>query len=470
MTAPSDRADGVPPADPVATGIIPQPGPQAAFLGTSADIAIYGGAAGGGKSWALLAEPLRHVGNPGFGGVIFRRTMVQVRNEGGLWDESMEVYPQLGGKPKSHTLEWGFPAGASISFAHLEHDKTVLNYQGSQIAYLGFDELTHFSERQFWYMLSRNRSTSGVRPYVRATTNPDADSWVARLIAWWIDPATGRAIAGRAGTLRWFARIGGRLTWGDSAAELTAAHPAARPKSLTFIPANLADNRILESVDPDYRTNLEALPLVERERLLGGNWKVRATAGALFRRQWFPVVEAVPAGGRVVRAYDLAATERKSLRDDPDWTASVRVRRVPDASDARAGIFYVESARRLRGTPAAVEALILTTASQDGTAVRIRLPQDPGQAGKAQAETFIRKLAGYDVKAAPVTGDKVARAAPASAQAEAGNIRLLRGDWNDDFLDELEGFPTGRHDDWVDALADAINELALGSGYTLANL
>ena len=461
----ADLDPAAPPAD-----IAPQPGPQAAFLATSADIAIYGGAAGGGKSWALLAEPLRHVGNPGFGGVIFRRTMVQVRNEGGLWDESMDLYPRVGGRPKSQALEWAFPSGASISFAHLEHDKSVLNYQGAQIAYLGFDELTHFSERQFWYMLSRNRSTSGVRPYVRATTNPDADSWVARLIGWWIDPATGLAIRERGGALRWFARIAGRLAWADSAAELTAAHPRVRPKSLTFIPANLADNRILETADPDYRANLEALPIVERERLLGGNWKVRATAGALFRREWFPVVEAVPAGGRVVRAYDLAATEKKSLSDDPDWTATLRVRRVPDPIDGRAGTFYIESVRRLRGSAAAVEMLILSTASQDGAGVSIRLPQDPGQAGKAQADTYIRKLAGYDVRAAPVTGDKVTRAGPASAQAEAGNIRLLRGSWNDEFLDELEAFPTGRHDDWVDALADAINELALGSGYTLANL
>ena len=81
-----------------------------------------------------------------------------------------------------------------------------------------------------------------------------------------------------------------------------------------------------------------------------------------------------------------------------------------------------------------------------------------------------RELAGCGVKATPVTGDKVTRAAPALARAEAGNIRLLRGDWNDHFLDELEAFPIGRHDDWVDALADAINELALGSSYTLANL
>lgn len=453
--------------------IKPQPGPQTTFLTTSADIAIYGGAAGGGKSWALLAEPLKHVENAKFGGVIFRRSTVQVRNEGGLWDESMGIYPRVGGKPRSHVLTWTFPAGSSLSFAHLENDSTVLNYQGAQIAFLGFDELTHFTEAQFWYMLSRNRSTSGVKPYVRATTNPDADSWVAKLIAWWIDQDTGFAIPGRSGVLRWFIRVGGQLHWADTREAIEAEHPGSRPKSLTFIKASLEDNKVLEAVDPDYRGNLEALPKVERERLLAGNWKVRASAGTLFRKEWFEIVDAVPAGGRDVRAYDLAATEKKmggGKSNDPDWTATVRVRRIPDRHDPKSATFYVMAAKRIRGTPAAVESLILNTASQDGTAVTIRLPQDPGQAGKAQAETYVKKLAGYSVVAKVVTGDKVSRAGPASAQAEAQNIKLVRGDWNDEFLDELEAFPTGGHDDWVDALADAVNELALGSSYTLANL
>ncbi len=274
----------------------------------------------------------------------------------------------------------------------------------------------------------------------------------------------------RAGVVRWFARVNGRLVWADSADELKVLHPAARPKSLTFVPANLSDNGILEEADPDYRANLEALPPVERERLLLGNWKVRAAARALFRREWFPIVDAVPSGGRVVRSWDLAATEKKAIGHDPDWTACVRVRRVADASDARAGTFYVEAAMRLRGTPAAVEKAILNTAAQDGPGVAIRLPQDPGQAGKAQADTYVRKLAGHEVHAVIPSGDKVSRAGPASAQAEAGNIRLVRAEWNDELLDELEAFPAGRHDDWVDALADAINELTLGSAYTLANL
>ncbi|MDW9477072.1 hypothetical protein GOA69_33375 [Sinorhizobium meliloti] len=146
-------------------------------------------------------EPLRHIANPQFGAV-FRRSTVQVRNEGGLWDESEKLYPAIGASPKEHVLQWSFPPGASVSFAHLEHDKTVLNWQGSQIPLICFDELTHFSASSSRYMVSRNRSMSGVGPYTRATCNPDADSWVAELISWWIDQDTGLPIPERAGVLR----------------------------------------------------------------------------------------------------------------------------------------------------------------------------------------------------------------------------------------------------------------------------
>ncbi len=266
----------------------PQPGPQTEFLSTKADIAIYGGSAGGGKTYALLLEPLRHVSNPQFGAVIFRRTSVQVRNQGGLWDESSGLYSQFpGAKPKEYDLWWSFPSGASISFGHLEHDKNVYDWQGSALAFLAFDELTHFSENQFWYMLSRNRSSCGIRPYVRATTNPDCDSWVAELISWWINPDTGYAIKERSGVLRWFVRIGENLVWADSPEELSSykdpiTGKPVPPKSLTFIPSSLSDNKIFVESDPGYSANLMALPAVERERLLNGNWKIRWTGQAFF--------------------------------------------------------------------------------------------------------------------------------------------------------------------------------------------
>jgi hypothetical protein len=264
----------------------PQPGPQTQFLASPADIAIYGGAAGGGKTWALLMEPLRHVANPQFGAVFFRRTTVQVRNEGGLWDESAKLYPLLGAEPREHVLDYRFPSGAAVSFAHLEYDKTVLNWQGSQIPLICLDELTHFSQKQFWYLLGRNRSTCGVRPYIRATCNPDADSWVADLISWWIDPATGLPIPERAGVLRWFVRVNETLIWADRREDLAQYRdPSGEPippKSLTFVPAKLTDNTALTEANPDYLGNLMALGTVERERLLHGNWKIKNTESLVF--------------------------------------------------------------------------------------------------------------------------------------------------------------------------------------------
>ncbi|WP_322883942.1 phage terminase large subunit [Sinorhizobium medicae] len=453
------------------TIIRPQPGPQTAFLASPADIAIYGGSAGGGKTWALLMEPLRHIANPQFGAVFFRRSTVQVRNEGGLWDESEKLYPAIGASPKEHVLQWSFPSGASVSFAHLEHDKTVLNWQGSQIPLICFDELTHFSAKQFWYMVSRNRSMSGVRPYIRATCNPDTDSWVAEFISWWIDQDTGLPIPERAGVLRWFVRIGDAIIWADSPQDL-AHHTAPNedgidspipPKSVTFVPAKLSDNRALMAADPSYLASLMALPTVERERLLGGNWKIRPAAGLLFRRGWCEVVDAIPAGARWMRGWDLGATP-KTESNDPDWTAGTKIGKLPD------GRYIVAHHCRDRLSPSGVERLIKNTAESDGKDVQISLPQDPGQAGKSQVTSLTKLLAGFTVRATPESGDKITRFSPFSAQAEAGNVLVLRAPWNETWFSSLEGFPEAAHDDDADSTSRSFNALLSASTYTLANV
>ena len=428
----------------------PQPGPQADFLASPADIAIYGGAAGGGKTWALLMEPLRHVANPGFGAVIFRRTTVQVKNEGGLWDESEGLYPLAGARGFRSQLTWRFPSGAAVRFAHLEHDKTVYDWQGAQVPLIGFDELTHFSGKQFWYLVSRNRSPCGVRPYIRATCNPDADSWVAGFIAWWLEEGTGLPAPERAGVLRWFVRDGDALVWADAPGELAARYPDLPPKSATFVPARLSDNTALMRADPGYLANLLALPAVERARLLDGNWKVRAAAGLLFRRHWCRIVEAAPQGLRMVRGWDLAGTP-KTLHNDPDWTCGVKIGR----SDG--GAYYVLDHVRLRDTPGEVERLIRHTAEADGPEVEVSLPQDPGQAGKAQSLALTRALEGYAVRTSPESGDKATRFAPFSAQAEGGAVHVLRAEWNEAWFSALEAFPDARHDDDADATSRAFN-------------
>lgn len=447
----------------------PQPGPQTEFLACPADIAIYGGAAGGGKSYGLLLDPLRHYKNKEFGGIIFRRTSVQVRNEGGLWDESMKLYSLFRAHPREATLEWRFPSGMSMGFGHLEYDKDVLSWQGAQIPWIGFDELTHFSENQFFYMLSRNRSTSGVKPKIRATCNPDPDSFVRKLIDWWIGE-DGLPIKERSGKLRWFIRLNEYLVWADSKEELHQTYgnnPEIQPKSLTFISAKLEDNKILMEKDPAYLGNLLAMGRVDRMRLREGNWNVRATAGMMFRREWFPMVDAVPGGWiQAVRFWDRAATKPNESNKDPDWTRGLKMYKYPD------GTFCVVDLKSLRDTPGQVENLVKNVASHDTHSVKIKSQQDPGSAGVSEAEHFVRMLAGFDVEVETMSKKKVTRAKPVSAQCEVGSIKVLRAPWNEEFFTELENFSEIDsevvHDDIVDVFSGAFN--ALCGGLSLADV
>lgn len=434
-----------------------QEGPQEEFLSSIADIVFYGGAAGGGKTFGLLLEPLRHLENKQFGAVIFRRNSTQVRNEGGLWDESEKIYPHFGANPKEAALKWVFPAGWSLKFSHLEYDKTVLDWQGAQIPYIGFDEITHFTEKQFFYMMSRNRSTSGVPGYIRATCNPDADSWVRILIAWWIGP-DGLPIKSRSGVVRWFIRSNDTIIWGDSREELIKKYGAEElPKSFTFIAADVYDNKILMEKDPAYLANLKALPRIDRLRLLGGNWDVRPAAGMYFQREWFTIIDAMPANVlSQIRYWDRAATLPNEDNKNPDWTAGSRIARLTD------GRFVIMHIARLRDRPLNVERFVKNTATQDTSKVPVGIEQDPGSAGVADAQNFARLLAGFDVRIRKPTQDKATRARPLSAQCEAGNVLILRGAWNEEFFKEAENF-TGEDgqnkDDQIDACSGAFNEL-----------
>ncbi len=209
--------------------------------------------------------------------------------------------------------------------------------------------------------------------------------------------------------------------------------------------------------------------VVERDKVPLGSYAVAGQfqqrpsprSGGLFQRGDFEIVDAVPAGAKRCRAWDFAASKARPGRQ-PDWTVGLRMAEAD-------GIFYVETVARGRWSPAEVERNLKNMATQDGPTVMIRMPQDPGAAGKADAETKIKLLAGFPLRVLSITGDKATRAKPASAQAEAGNVKLLRGDWNEAFLDEICAFPNAQFDDQVDAFADALNELALGSSFSFKN-
>lgn len=433
----------------------PQRGPQERFLASSAKICFYGGSAGSGKTFADLLAALRYAAldpKPGYNAVIFRRVMPQVTLPGGLWDESQGMYRLAGGKANQSRYEWSWPKHQTkIKFASMQYEADRLAWQGSQLAYIGFEEATHFLESQFFYLLSRARSTCGVMPVVRATTNPDADSWVKKFLAPWVDEAwEGKRAA--SGEIRWFVRDGGVLHWLSPGEK----HPDA--VSVTFIAASIFDNPALLNADPSYLASLKALPLVERQRLLYGDWSARNT-GSLFKRHWFPLLDQAPPPAdiaRVVRYWDLAATEPSETNKDPDWTAGVKVARLHNDS------YVVLDMRRVRVNPMHVEELVRKTAEEDGHSVAIYMEQEPGSAGKNNIDYYRRKvLAGYTFTGIRTTGNKEDRAKPVSSQAQGKNIAVVKiAPWYDILLSELEAFPTeGVHDDSVDALSGAMEQL-----------
>lgn len=248
--------------------ISPQPGPQEEALASDAEILIYGGSAGGGKTYALLLDPLRYLTRvPGFHGVIFRRTYPEIAVPGGLWDTSAEIYGRLGARPRLGNLDWTFPPyGNTMSFHHLQHESNIYQWQGSQVTYFGFDELTHFTESSFTYIVfSRGRSGCEVDSYARATCNPDP-GWVKRFLAPWVDKEYDGSRA-ESGETRHFVRDEGKLRW------VSEDEPDA--KSLCFVRASVYDNPIMLARNPRYISSLKALLPVERARLLDGDWDVR---------------------------------------------------------------------------------------------------------------------------------------------------------------------------------------------------
>lgn len=457
--------------------IRPQPGGQLRFLSTSADIAIGGGSAGGSKTYSLLLESLRHIENPRFRNVLFRSSYKKITAPGALWDTASEIYPRFGAEERKSDMEWRWPSGAVTFMRYLESNKHARDWQGSQVPLFEFDELTEISEWSFFFITSRLRSMSGVRPYVRATCNPDPDSWVADFISWWIDqqeklpdgepnPRWGYYIPERAGVLRWMLRAADKIHWFDSKKEAERARPdlnlphEAEPKSVTFIPMRVEENKALLDRDPSYLGWLHGLPLVERERLLKGNWKIRPTAGMIFDKTNFKIVQAAPAGAHArVRSWDKAGSEGAGK-----WTAGVLMARTKE------GRYVVEDVVRGRWSALKREQAIKQAADLDAQkygfgAVVIWLEQEPGSGGKESAEASVRNLAGHLVSTERPTGSKVVRAGPYSAQVENGNVDIVAGDWNKEFLDEHQAFDERADSgsivcDQVDAAAQAFNKLA----------
>ncbi len=432
----------------------PEP-PQHAFLFIDHVLeALYGGAAGGGKSSALLAAALQYVDVPGYSALLLRRTFRDLNQPDALIPRSKEWLSNTDARWNDNDHRWTFPGGATLTFGYLQHEDDKLQYQGAAFQFVGFDELTQFTETQYTYLFSRCR-----RPDVPKDASDEDRARIGRLAQ---VPLRVRAASNPGGPGHdWVkARFGIYRDEGESRSVPLVCHRESWPFARVFIPAKLADNPHLDQ--ESYQESLNELDHHTRSQLLDGDWDSRPP-GDLFRREWFEVVDVIPEGCTWVRRWDLAATEATEANPDPDWSVGARVGRHPN------GDYFVEHVDRFRAKPSGVLDRIEAMAERDGKATVIWLPQDPGQAGKSQVDAWIRdpRLSGYTVKAERESGSKFVRAQPVSAKAERRMVKLKRGQWNGAFLDEHEAFTideTHSHDDIVDATSGAFAALATPGG------
>jgi predicted phage terminase large subunit-like protein len=343
------------------------------------------------------------------------------------------VYPAA--KPRHDERRWRFPSGATIWFTHCEREPDAGRFDGHEYQLIAFDELTHFTEKQYSTICARLRGPADLPKYARGTTNPGGPGhdWVFRRWGPWLNPES--PVHAAPSAKLWYMPGGDAGGWCEPGATSTdhEGH-VVRARSRVFIPARLDDNPF---IGDEYRAELLSITdPVRRAQLLNGDWLIKPAAGLYFKRGWFELVDAAPVEAQRVRYWDRAATP------DGDWTVGLKMARTANKS------LFIEDIVRFRGRPAEVLATIRQTAQLDGHGVAIGIEQDPGQAGVVEADLYVRELQGFNIRRVKPTGDKVTRAQPASAQAEARNIKLVRGAWNEAFLQEVELFPTkGEPDD-----------------------
>jgi len=387
---------------------------------------FYGGAAGPGKSWGLLAGALQYVDVPGYAAIMFRRTFPELSQAGGLIEVSHLWLDGTDARYHQGDHQWTFPSGASLTFAHMQYETDKDRYRGASYQYIAFDELTTFTETQFRYLFGRlrrpERSPAGAAPdgmtldqvplRMRSASNPGGPGhdWVKER---YIDKET-------------------------------------RERRI-FLPARLSENPHMDQAA--YLTSLAELTEVERERLILGDWDA-IDAGGMFEPSLWPTI-ARYSSDQWLRVWDLAGSKPTPEYPDPDWTVGGRIDR-----DRTTGQVYVTDVVRFREDPATTEEIVKATALRDGYGP-VAIEQEPGSAGVSVITRYSRHvLQGLaSVHAIRPTGDKVTRARAVAAAAGRGEVTLVVGPWNAEFKPELRRFPHGAHDDQVDVLAHGYNNI-----------
>lgn len=484
-----------------------QEGKQKMALDKKVDVLIYGGAAGSGKSRLILLKALKYAANDkDFEGVLFRRTSPPLKAAGGLFTEAKKLYSPLRPKIREKDMEIIFnnTSGGTLKFTHLENENDAEgNHQGLQYSMVAFDELTHFTQTQFLYLLGRLRSASETDSFCMASTNPDPDSWVMNWVLWYLDEK-GYPREDRCGVVRYFVIVNDAPIFADTEEELAKDYPElcyvedpttgetkyVPPMTFAFIGGTIFDNPELIKANPKYLSALKAQSKVNRARLLDGCWFARAEGSNNFQREWLTKVtrsEVPPL--KLVRAWDKASSEPSDQNRHPDFTASVKMGKSAD------GIFYIFGdfdpetldektmiAGKFRKRAGSRDLLIKNQTEIDGEHVTVILPKDPGAAGQVEYQESAKKLniLGFKVKPDPMPNNKskLTRFMPFSSACQNGLVCIVEDSFTNKatleaFYKELEAFngersTSERKDDWADAAASAYNALCKERSFVAA--
>jgi predicted phage terminase large subunit-like protein len=435
---------------------------QAAFLYLDCLEAFYGGAGGGGKSDALLMAALQYVDVPGYSALIIRRNFSDLALPNALMDRA---HAWLRGRRHAHWNEnrkqWTFSSGATLTFGYLEGARDADRYASAEFHFIGVDELTQFSEKQYVDLFARLRKPrcelcdfeKASRDH-RAAVHEDQQNQCNVCMDWdrrrhRINQDNLHHLEAAHIPLRMRSASNPGNVGHDWVKHRFIARAGAPSRDRLFIPARLEDNPHING--DDYERSLLNLDPITRARILKGDWEARSMRGVI-KREWFEIVDNIPAELNIVRYWDTAYQKKKTS----DYTVGVKY------GMSRNGVGYILHIARTKATPHEVESFVANVAAQDSRSVRIILQQEPGSGSALWIDSMSRGvLLGYPVKPDAVHGSKFERSQPFRAAAEASNVKILRGGWNDDFLDECEQFsPDEReyeHDDQVDAACGAFN-------------
>lgn len=415
---------------------------QAIFLMLPHEEALFGGAAGGGKSDALLMAALQYVDIPGYSALILRKSFKDLNEPGAIMDRFKSwMMPYIAKKEvrwNSQDHQATFPSSARITFGFIENDKSLESYQSAEYQLIGWDELTQHEEAHYTFMFSRVRApVCPLCKYGPSDRNVTKDA---------------RGVPQHVPLAHVPQRIRGATNPGNkghSWVKTRFINPG--DPSRPFVPSKLADN---PSVDIDqYRRKLQNLDAVKRAQLEDGNWDA-SIEGAIFKDAFKPemFVDYAPQGIPLCRGWDLAATEPLPNQREPDYAAGARC-----SYDPRTQLFYIEHVYRMKGNTGKVETALQMVADHDTVRVPIVVEQEPGSAGKMVISNLkINVLKANLVEGQSASGDKISRIKVVASRCQLGLVRIVRGPWNAPLLAEAalineEG--AYRYDDQWDAIA-----------------